>query len=461
MGLAQKLLVEALGTGLLCFTVGCAAARTDYAALAIGSTLMCAIYAGGHISGANYNPAVSLCLVVRGALSVVDFVLYVLFQLAGAVGGGILAKLVLAAAGGKFGYPAAASTSSLTPALTAEIVLTFALCHTVLHVATVAPAKDRSYYGLAIGFVVVSGAISVGSVSGGAFNPAVGVLNVLANYDLGTMPTMNLLDKQAALLYTAGPLGGAMLAGLLFRVTHPMEFGTVNNPGYSAMVIEFIGTFLLCFTVATAVAGGSDLAPISIGSILMTQVYAGAATSGANYNPAVTFALFAFSILKGSNDMPLSKAFGYVVAQLAGSATAFYTAGLITPTPGFPSSAVPLLWTVGLEAIGTFFLVFTILQVRRLFDDFGELGRMSRPMSRPMSRSMLPMLIALPIAISLSLGRSPPPRTAATTSSASQSGLWSSRWPSRSEDSPAAPSTRPLVSSRSLPPPRFRPSSPL
>jgi len=174
---------------------------------------------------------------------------------------------------------------------------------------------------------------------------------------------MNLLDKQAALLYTAGPLGGAMLAGLLFRVTHPMEFGTVNNPGYSAMVIEFIGTFLLCFTVATAVAGGSDLAPISIGSILMTQVYAGAATSGANYNPAVTFALFAFSILKGSNDMPLSKAFGYVVAQLAGSATAFYTAGLITPTPGFPSSAVPLLWTVGLEAIGTFFLVFTILQV--------------------------------------------------------------------------------------------------
>ena len=58
-------------------------------------------------------------------------------------------------------------------------------------------------------------------------------------------------------------------------------------------VIELVGTLLLAYTVATAASpsNGSALAPLAIASILMGQVYAGGATSGAHYNPAVTVAV--------------------------------------------------------------------------------------------------------------------------------------------------------------------------
>ena len=336
--------------------------RTDQPRL----SRLCARAAGGHVSGANYNPAVSLALFIRGVLSLNDCAAYIGAQMVGSFAGGLLGSVVVPSIGGP------SFTASLQSVLIAEIVLTFALCHTVIHTATVEKTKGASYYGLAIGFTVLSGAISVGGISGGAFNPAVGVgLTVLSS-----APT----TANALLVYTVGPFLGAALAGFTFKLTHSKEASkTISDPDYQPYAMEFIGTFLLCFTVATAAdaTNGGSLAALSIGSILMTQVYAGAASSGANYNPAVTLGLFLHSKLQGTKDMSLTKAGIYVASQLAGGAAAFFVGGLVGCS-GAPAASVDgvvagfIPAAVVVEAIGTFFLVFVVLQVAKASSNSGK-----------------------------------------------------------------------------------------
>ena len=187
----SRLLVEFLGTALLTLTVAAAAGQgSALAPFAIGTTLICAIYAGGHVSGAHYNPAVTLAILVRGKIDLPAGLAYMVVQLLGGAAGGAAAILLepswaAAAAQGigltwpgtpaevAIGYAKLGDGVSVGSALLAEAVVTFALCHVVLHTATNADQDGNSYFGLAIGLVVLSGAISVGSISGGAFNPAV------------------------------------------------------------------------------------------------------------------------------------------------------------------------------------------------------------------------------------------------------------------------------------------------
>ena len=336
--LVGKCLIEFIGTGLLCFTVALAAGTSQpLAGIGIGSTLMCAIYFGGHISGANYNPAVSLALLVRGALPAFDFGCYVAAQLLGAATFGALVwpvALDTGAFGGIIGHPAKGAAASWVGALIAETVITFALCHVVLHTATTTFADGKSYYGLAIGFTVVSGAISVGGVSGGAFNPAVSMLTVIAG-KTGSYSSI--------WLYWVGPLLGGALAGGLFRVTHPSEVdGTAQSGGGNTKplltdyIIEFVGTFLLAFTVGCA--GGAALGAVSIGAMLMVNVYAGGPTSGGHYNPAVTVAVYLRATVFGKEDgLPLAKAGGYIVTQLLAGVVAGFTARATVGDHAFPN----------------------------------------------------------------------------------------------------------------------------
>jgi len=177
--LSRKLVVEFTGVFLLVFTVGMAtepANRTagSLAPIAIGSVLMVLVYAGGSVSGGHYNPAVSTAVMLRGKLAANEYVGCVAVQLVAAV----LAGLVVIVVGGRH---RAGATADVGRMLIVESLFTFALAYVVLSVATAkakAKAKAKanegnSFFGLAIGFVVVVGAISVGWVSGAAFNPAV------------------------------------------------------------------------------------------------------------------------------------------------------------------------------------------------------------------------------------------------------------------------------------------------
>src|SRR3979411_767448 len=143
----RKLTIEFIGTFFLMFTVGMALARAGtLARLAIGSVLMVMVFAGGHISGGHYNPAISTAALLRGKLPAGDYGPYVLTQVIAAILAGLLVSAM--------GY-APASTMALAGSgtmLVAEFLFTFALAFVVLNVATAHDTENNSYFGLAIGF---------------------------------------------------------------------------------------------------------------------------------------------------------------------------------------------------------------------------------------------------------------------------------------------------------------------
>lgn len=183
----RKYAVEFIGTFFLVFTVITAVnSGSLLAPLGIGAVLMVMIYAGGHVSGAHYNPAVSVAAFVRGRLDASDLVPYIGAQLAG----GLVAAVI-----GLWFFdverPGAFSGNDLAMAVVAELLFTFALCWVVLNVATSKDHPNNSFYGLAIGFTVLAGAVAVGGISGGLFNPAVGFgIAIAGMYNWGSLIIM-------------------------------------------------------------------------------------------------------------------------------------------------------------------------------------------------------------------------------------------------------------------------------
>lgn len=169
-----KYAVEGIGTFFLVFTVGAAVGTASpLAPLAIGAVLMVMVYAGGHLSGGHYNPAVTLAVLVRRRIGLPDAIAYWFVQ----CGAGLLAAVLIRQVVDPLRLADTVTMSLAGRALFAvfvvELLFTFALCYVVLNVSTSKRHPDNSHYGLAIGFTVVAGAFAVGAISGGAFNPAV------------------------------------------------------------------------------------------------------------------------------------------------------------------------------------------------------------------------------------------------------------------------------------------------
>jgi aquaporin Z len=205
----HKYIVEFIGTFFLVATVGFTVVAPGdagaWAPLAIGSALMVMIYAGGHISGGHYNPAVTLAVFLRGKCSKADVLPYWIAQ---ALGAAAAAGIVLFM---KNNPTVVAAKPDIVRALIAEFLFTFALCYVVLNAATAKGTNGNSFYGLAIGFTVLTGAYAVGGISGGAFNPAVAVGITI----LGLSSVQNIW-----IFLLANLLGGAAAAGV-FRAVSP------------------------------------------------------------------------------------------------------------------------------------------------------------------------------------------------------------------------------------------------
>jgi aquaporin Z len=168
----KKYAVEFIGTLIFVLTIGFSVMDPGAGAmapLAIGSALMVMIYAGGHISGGHYNPAVTLAVWMRGRCAAADVPGYMVAQAVAAVIAGFIVLFI------KGNPDVTPITLNVVKALIAEFIFTFALCYVVLNTATSKDTAGNSYYGLAIGFTVLAGAYAVGAVSGGAFNPAVAI----------------------------------------------------------------------------------------------------------------------------------------------------------------------------------------------------------------------------------------------------------------------------------------------
>ncbi len=206
----NKVLVEALGTFFLVLVIGLtviAPGAGAMAPLAIGAILMVMVYAGGHVSGAHYNPAVTLAIWLRGKCEAKDVPTYMGAQVMGAVFGALLVGLC------KRGGSVEVLRPEVLPALLVETAFTFALAYVVLNVATAKRTAGNSYFGLAIGFTVVAAAYAAGPISGGAFNPAVAIGLTL----MGVSTVGNLW------IFLLGNLAGGVLAALAFRVTNPND----------------------------------------------------------------------------------------------------------------------------------------------------------------------------------------------------------------------------------------------
>ncbi len=204
----NKYLTELIGTFFLVLTIGCTVIGGGEGAippLAIGSVLMVMVYAGGHISGAHYNPAVTLAVWMRGRCDAKDVAPYMVFQIVGAVLAAVAVKFLRA------GMQVVPMSVDVGRAFLAELLLTFALAFVVLNVATAKGTAGNSFYGLAIGMTVMSGAFAVGNISGGVFNPAVAV----------GVTVLGLSNLTSIWIYLAANFLGAAAAALAFKFANP------------------------------------------------------------------------------------------------------------------------------------------------------------------------------------------------------------------------------------------------
>lgn len=204
----KKYIAEFIGTFFLVLTIGCTVLPGTpgvIAPLAIGAALMVLVYAGGHISGAHYNPVVTLAIFLRGKCPAKDVLPYWIAQLAATAAAAMVAIFLC----GKSGTPM--EIKNVPAALAAEFLFTFALVYVVLNVATAKGTSGNSFYGVAIGMIVMAGAFAVGGISGGAFNPAVAI-------GLGVMKLVNFSQIW---IHLVADFAGAVAATLTFKALVP------------------------------------------------------------------------------------------------------------------------------------------------------------------------------------------------------------------------------------------------
>ena len=203
----KKYIVEGIGTYFLVLIIGLTGNP-----IAIGIGLSILVYMGGHISGAHYNPAVSLAMIIRGEISVGECLKYVLSQSIGAVAAAYSIILL-----GADALAVVSKTDSMTSFFLAEIIFTFLLVFVILNVATHPDTKNNQYYGLAIGLTVAAGAFSVGEISGGVFNPAVSFgPSVLSIID-PDIEFANIVSHNFFIYYLGATVIGPVIASLLFN----------------------------------------------------------------------------------------------------------------------------------------------------------------------------------------------------------------------------------------------------
>jgi len=359
--MSAKLAAEFIGTYMLVLTVGFNVATGTPAAWAVTSiacSLMASIYALGGVSGANFNPAVSLALGLTQKMAWPDVAAYIVVQIIAGCSAGLSYGFTLGSTFDMFNLTPAAGFSYLQAGL-AEVIYTCMLCFVVLNVAcSKAHAGKNQFYGLAIGFVVVAGGYGAGHISGGCFNPAVAWGIDLSSWSVGFY---------WCLPYTCFEFIGAAIASGLFMLVRPEEVPGAEAPAdgppiVSKLASEFLGTYMLVLGVGLNVLGGSQAPVWSIAAGLMCMIYALGSVSGAHFNPAVTVAILA----SGRDCISAKDACMYIPVQILGGICAAFTYVLMENGKSFPlgpAKGYSLEQAGVAEVVFTFLLCYVVLSV--------------------------------------------------------------------------------------------------
>lgn len=299
----SKYFAEFIGTFCLVLTVGCnvLSGNAIWGGVSIACVLMVSIYALGNVSGAHFNPAVSFALWLNGSLGSFDLVMYICVQFSG----GLFAALLYEALFWKAFNLQPAAYANYVDVGFGEVIYTWMLVFVVLNVAAAENLQGNSFYGLAIGFVIVAGAYAAGPICGGCFNPAVAFAIDTASAHMGWGWCIS---------YMIYELVAAAFAVVCFRVVRPEQFGKEKG-SLTYMISEFFGTFMLVVTVGLNILAASPSGAFSIAAALMCMIYALGDVSGAHFNPAVTLTVFAARV---DPELTLGKCMKYLVAQWLG-----------------------------------------------------------------------------------------------------------------------------------------------
>jgi len=199
----KKYIIEFIGTFFLVLVVGLTGNP-----LAIGVVLAAMVYMGGYISGAHYNPAVTVGLLLSKKISSDIALRYILTQFLASI---IAAAIYFVIRGNTF-VPEIGSHVSFLSAALVELLFTFLLVSVVLHVAATEKTKGNDYFGIAIGLTLMAAVFAGGPISGGAFNPAVGIGPIL--FDVTHISTHFI----SFFVYLIGPFVGGALASVIYKL---------------------------------------------------------------------------------------------------------------------------------------------------------------------------------------------------------------------------------------------------
>lgn len=221
----MKVATEFVGTFLFLFVIALVGpSGSPLTPIAIGGALMALVYMGGHRSGAHYNPAVSLALFLQRKITASEFGAYVVAQIVA----GILAFALGYEVVGKGVAIVPGTGHSALVALAIEAVFAFMLVLVVMNAAASRKTEGNSFYGLAIGITIVAAAIAGGPVSGGAFNPAVGIGATVA-------AAMHGGATGYVWIPVVGPLLGAVLASFFWAAQEKADPLPIPHPSAEAI----------------------------------------------------------------------------------------------------------------------------------------------------------------------------------------------------------------------------------
>mmetsp|Transcript_27863 Transcript_27863/g.50366 ORF Transcript_27863/g.50366 Transcript_27863/m.50366 type:complete len:572 (-) Transcript_27863:21-1736(-) len=364
------LCVEFCGTMIYTVIVGCTFATLStpmWGATAQSGGLMVMSFVFARISGAHFNPAISLSAVLVGDLSSAKLWMYWAVQLLGGLAGGGFVRLAAS--------PNVLEIRSRDPftwydAVELELLFTTLLCFVFLNCVSSKRNNPKSspnrFSALAIGFVIVAAGYSAGGVSGALLNPVVSL-------GLGITSGKPVLFS---FVFAAAELLAAFLAVGLFKIVRPEEeiettdefetdFDAYVSTTAARLSAEAVGTFVLMLTLGVNLLVGSRATPFSVASALMVMIYSLANVSGAHFNPAVTAA----AVLCGRCKMTSNEWLQYMAAQTAGATLGGLYTGFLNSSAQSANSPVVLtkgdgfeMWQAALvEMLFTALLAYVLL----------------------------------------------------------------------------------------------------